>query len=55
MDPDTINCIILHIHVDKKKENIPSHAIQWQTSARARYGSKKQVLDKDLACSGGGG
>ena len=50
MDPDMINCMILRIHKDKKKENIPSRAIQRRTSAGARDGSKKkQVLDKDLA------
>ena len=40
-DPEMTNCVILGIHVDKKKEKIPSHAIQQQTSVRARYGSKK--------------
>ena len=41
MDPDMINCMILHIHVEKK---ILSHAIQPQTSVSARYGSKKKGL-----------
>ena len=42
MDPDTINCVILRIHVDKIIITIPSHAIQRQTSVSARYGSKKK-------------
>ena len=40
MDPDTINCVILRIHVDKNK--IPTHAIKRWTSVSARYGSKKK-------------
>ena len=42
MDPDTINCVILRIHADKKDNNkITSNAIWLQTSVSARYGSKK--------------
>ena len=48
MDPDTINCMILHIDVERKI--IPSRAIQQQTSVTARYGSKK-----NLRLNGGGG
>ena len=39
MDPDMINCMILHIHVENLI--ILSHAIQWGTGVSARYGSKK--------------
>ena len=46
MDLDTINCVILHIHVDKIII-IPSHAIQQRTSVSTRYGSKK------MYCGGG--
>ena len=54
MDPDTINCVILRIHLDKKII-IPSHAIWRQTSVSARYGSKKTshswtYLDASLLC-----
>ena len=43
MDPDTINCVILRIHVDKNNNYIiPSHAIQRRISVSARYGSKKK-------------
>ena len=43
MDPDMINCMILHIHEEKK---ILSHAIQRRTSVSARYGKKKERKKK---------
>ena len=44
MDPDTKNCVILRIHVDKIIIiTIPSHAIKRRTSVSARYGSKKKL------------
>ena len=45
MDPDMINCVILCIRVDKKKEKIPSSTIQRQASVRARHGSKTHTWD----------
>ena len=46
MDPDTLNCITLRIHVDKNNNIIPSHAIQRQTNVSARYGGVKKQLSK---------
>ena len=43
MDPETINSLILYIHVDKRKI-IPNCAIQLPTCVRARYGSKKPTV-----------
>ena len=44
MDPDTINCVILRIHVDKNI--IPSHAIKQRTNVR--HGSKKKTYTNNL-------
>ena len=42
MDPDTLNCVILRIHVDNNNNDIiPSHAIQLQTSVSNTHWSKK--------------
>ena len=48
MDPDMIICMILRIHVENKI--ILSHAIWWQTSISARYGSKgvAQLVNQSL-------
>ena len=46
MDPELINCMILHIHVEKIII-ILSHAIQTRTSVSSRYGSKKKILIKN--------
>ena len=45
MAPDTINCMILCIHVDKIIIIIPTNANQRQTSVSARYVSKKNIPD----------
>ena len=41
MDPDTVNCVILHIHVDKNNNYQPCHLAANQS--KCKYGSKKNL------------
>ena len=45
MGPDTMNYMLLRIHVDKNNIIIiiSCHAIKWQSSVSARYVSKKTL------------
>ena len=42
MDPDTTNCVLLRIQVEKKILAKPSSG---KTSVSARYGNKKNLLE----------